>query len=262
MRRANEIDRAIVPETARWGYGNTRNTWLSSQSSVRSWFPQRTSILLNQLRNAGLYPQINAPSFTPAGGLVPPGYGLALVNPNPSGTIYFSTDGSDPRLWGGAPAPGAQIYATPLLLTNALPLRARVRDGGNWSALVEATFYVVQDFTGLAVTEIMYRPPSFAPWSGDDLEFLELKNTGLKTIDFSGLTFTSGLDFTFTNGTRLASGAFFLLARNPAAFAARYPGVSVSGVYSNKLDNSGEKITLRHLLGPNVFTATYSHASP
>jgi hypothetical protein len=138
MQRATEIDRAIVAESARWGAGNTRQTWLSAQASVLSWFPQRASILLNQLRNAGLYPQISAPGFSALGGLVPPGYALALTNPNPSGVIYFTTDGSDPRLWGGALAPAAQLYSTPLVLTNATLLRARVRDGANWSAHVEA----------------------------------------------------------------------------------------------------------------------------
>src|SRR4030095_12344474 len=102
---------------------------------------------------------------------------------NPSGTIYFTKDGSDPRLWGGAISPTAQLYSTPLVLTNATFLRARVRDGANWSALVEATFYVVQDFAGLKVTEIMYNPPPFTTYPGDDLEFLELKNTGTNTLD-------------------------------------------------------------------------------
>jgi len=262
MMRATEIDRAIVGESARWGGGNTRQTWLSAQASVLSWFPQRASILLNQLRNAGLYPQLNAPGYSQLGGLVPPGYALTLTNSNPSGVIYFTTDGSDPRLWGGAQAPGAQLYSAPLILTNATFLRARVRDGANWSALIEAAFYVVQDFAGLKVTEIMYNPPAFAAYPGDDLEFLEIKNTGTNTLDLSGLQFTDGITFAFTNGSRLAPGAFFVLARNAAAFTTKYPGVTVNGFYTGRLDNGGEKLTLAHLLGTNVFSFSYNNTVP
>jgi hypothetical protein len=263
MRRANEIDRAIALESARWFNGYTRNTWLGEQSYIRStWFPQRTAILLNQLRAAGLYPQLNAPVFAPFGGLVLPGYSLVFSNPNPSGVIRFTTDGSDPRRWGGAVSATAQTYTTPLVINSHTPVCARVHDGTNWSALAEATFYVVQDFSGLVLTEIMYHPPAFPPWSGDDLEFLELNNSGTNTLDLSGVRFTDGIDFAFTSGTRLAPGAFFVLVRNPAAFAARYPGVAIGGVFSNRLDNGGEKLALAHALGTNVLSVTYDNAVP
>src|SRR5206468_2254024 len=120
------------------------------------------------------------------------------------------------------------------------------------------TFYVVQNFTGLAVTEIMYHPPA-AAFPGDEYEFLELKNTGTNTLDLSGLQFTDGLTFAFTNGTRLAPGAFFVLARNTNAFALKYPGVTVNGIYSGRLDNGGERLTLTHLLGTNAFSFSYNN---
>jgi len=262
MKRATEIDRAIVSESSRWGAGNTRQTWLTAQSSVRSWFPQRASILLNQLRNAGLYPQINAPGFSQLGGLVTPGYSLVLTNPNPAGTIYFTLDGSDPRRWGGAVSPSAQAYSAPLGLTNAAFIRARVRNGADWSALIEATFYVVQDFSDLKVTEIMYRPSLLAPFSSDDLEFIELKNVGTNTLDLSGLRFTAGLTFNFTNGTRLAPGAFFVLSPNVSAFALRYPGIPMNGLCSGRLANNGEQLTLAPVLGTNVFSFAYNNAAP
>jgi hypothetical protein len=262
MKRATEIDRAIVPESARWGGGNTRQTWLTAQSAVRSWFPVRTAILLNQLRNAGLYSQLNAPGFSQLGGLVAPGYPLAITNSNVSGAIYFTLDAADPRLWGGGLSASAQLYTSPLVLTNAAFIRARVRDGANWSALVEATFYIVQDFSRLAVTEIMYHPPALGSFAGDELEFLELKNTGTNALDLSGLQFTDGLTFAFTNGTRLAPGAFFVLARNATAMAAKYPSVTVNGFFAGRLDNAGEELSLAHLLGTNAFSFSYNNAVP
>jgi hypothetical protein len=259
--RADEINRAIVCELARWVPGVTLPVWQSAEASVFGWFPQRTSILINQLRNAGLYPQLNAPGFSQFGGLVPPGYALAITNSNPSGSIYYTLDGTDPRLWGGGLSPTAQLYSSPLVLTNAAFIRARIRDGATWSALVEAAFYVVQDFSGLKVTEIMYNPPA-GVLPSDEYEFLELKNTGTNTLDLSGLQFMDGLTFAFTNGTRLAPGAFFVLARNSFAFGQKYPGISVNGIYSGRLDNGGEKLSLAHLLGTNVFSFSYDNNVP
>ena len=141
-------------------------------------------------------------------------------------------------------------------------MRARAHYAGTWSVLVEATFYVVQDFRSLIVSEIMYHPSDEGLVNGDEYEFVELKNTGEKTLDLTGLQFTDGISFAFTNGAQLAPGNFFVLARNPAAFAARYPGVTVNGVYTGKLDNGGEKLTLSHVLGTNVFSFPYGTRSP
>jgi hypothetical protein len=247
-----------------WAAGFSARRFPSGKARNRArWagFHNAPAFCFRSCGDAGLYPQLNAPAFSPHGGLVPPAYSLVLTNPNPSGIIYFTTDGSDPRVWGGELAPAAQVSSGPLVLTNAVFIRTRIRDGASWSALEEATFYVVQDFSGLAVTEIMYNPQPGA-FPGDDYEFLELKNTGSDLLDLSGLQFTRGISFQFTNGTRLAPGAFFVLARNPAAFAARYPGVPIKGLYAGRLDNGGENITLQHVLGTNVFSFAYDNAVP
>lgn len=258
--RSMEMDRAMVGETARWG--SSRETWLSSDEAVRGWFTARNAVLVNQLRNAGLYPTINAPGLTPFGGLVPPNSTLTLTNPNGAGTIYYTLDGSDPRLWGGNLSGAAKIYSSPLVVTNAGILRARIRNGTTWSALIEAPFYILQDFSGLAVTELMYHPPALGTNDGDELEFLELKNSGTNTLDLSGLQFDAGITFTFTNGTLLPPNQFAVLVRNPALFATRYPGVAIKGVYTGKLDNAGEKLTLDHVLGTNIFSFSYGTTSP
>ncbi|HUR47514.1 MAG TPA: lamin tail domain-containing protein, partial [Candidatus Saccharimonadales bacterium] len=262
MKRAAELDRAIVGESARWGFGYDRQTWLTAQAAIRSYFAQRTPILLSQLRNAGLYPQLNAPAFGQNGGLVPPNYSLSITNPNASGSIYYTLNGSDPRIWGGGLSSSALLYSGPVTLTKATFIRARVLNGTQWSAIIESPFYIVQDFSSLAVTEIMYYPPNLGAINTDDLEFLELKNTGTNQIDLSGLAFTEGITFAFTNGTTLAPGQFFVLVRTPAGFSAKYPGVPYQGVYSGKLDNNGENLTLQHILGTNVFSFSYNNRPP
>lgn len=114
---------------------------------------------------------------------------------------------------------------------------------------------------GLRFTEIMYNPPAQGVYSGDDLEFLELKNAGNESLDLSGLTF-SGLTFTFTNGTILAPGQTFLLGRNAVALQVKYPGLIVDGIYTGKLDNAGETISLNTPTGVTVIEVTYKDSPP
>ena len=82
-----------------------------------------------------------------------------------------------------------------------------------WSALVEAVFYPPQDLGKLALTELMYHAPGVGATTGDEFDFIEFRNTGTNALNLSGLTFTAGITFTFTNGTVLAPGEFFLLAQ-------------------------------------------------
>src|SRR5690606_18171363 len=96
----------------------------------------------------------------------------------------------------------------------------------------------------------------------DDLEFLELQNIGETNLDLSGLTFTAGITFTFPNNTTLAAGSFFLLARNATAITAVYPGVTVNGIYSGKLDNAGETLRLSTPSGDTVLEVTYEDSEP
>ncbi|HEY0457193.1 MAG TPA: lamin tail domain-containing protein, partial [Verrucomicrobiae bacterium] len=198
--RSNQLFMAINAESARWGDAKTspaatRQDWMNACSTViNTFFPGRTATVLTQFRNHGLYPTLNAPILSQFGGIVPGGYSLSMTNPNATGTIYYTLDGTDPRLRGGAIAPTARNYTTtgPITINSQTIVRTRVKDGNNWSALIDTTFYVLQDYTKLLVSELMYNPPLFGTNDGDNYEFLELKNTGTNSMDLSGLTFTSG----------------------------------------------------------------------
>jgi hypothetical protein len=114
----------------------------------------------------------------------------------------------------------------------------------------------------LVFSEIMYNPPAEGAIDGDEFEFLELKNTGTNTLNLTGLFFSDGITFAFTNGTLLGPGQLFLLARNPAALAIRYPGVVVHGVYTGKLGNDGETLTISHPVAGEIVSVTYSDRAP
>jgi len=266
--KAVQITKAIRAYSARWGdairtaqpYGET--DWTNAIAFCLNWFVPRGNIVLAQLRTDNLFPSVAAPAFSQLGGQVPDGYNLELSHTNASGVIYYTTDGSDPRLLGGVVNPLAQSYSLPITINAPLLVRARVLTGTNWSAIVEGILHPPQDLRKLLLTEIMYAPPANGLIDGDEYEFLEFKNTGTNTLNLGGLRFATGITFTFTNGTTLGPGQFFVIARNPAGFAAKYPGVPLRGVYSGRLDNAGENLRLIQFLGSTLLSVTYDDRAP
>ncbi len=125
MRRADQIDRAIVGESARWGdYRRdvfsrrdpqnafpllTRNEhYLGHQRWIlEEYFPSRTETVLTQLRASRYLPAIEPPELSPHGGEVVSGARTILTGTR--GITYYTTDGSDPRLEGGDVSPVAMV---------------------------------------------------------------------------------------------------------------------------------------------------------
>lgn len=242
----------ISPEKALLnGFANT-NHWGTNITALRTWLKGRADWIDRAY--------IRPPFFNQDGGDVPDGFQVTILGTN--GTIYFTTDGTDPRLLGGAISGAAQAFQLPFALTAQTTVSARIRNGTNWSGLTRAVFYPPQDLSKLVVTEIMYNPTAFGAFAGNDLEFLEFKNTGSTPLNLGTLTFSAGINFTFTNGTRLFPGQFFVLARNAAAFVAKYPGVMVNGVYSGQLDNAGETLRLSTAFGNTVLSVAYNDRTP
>lgn len=108
QKRIDEIDLAIIAESARWGDANraeplTKEHWLAEVRHITDdYIPSRREVFVEQLRNAEsldsslapLYPQIDAPVFSQHGCTVRDGFELVIAGP---GDIYYTTDGSDPR---------------------------------------------------------------------------------------------------------------------------------------------------------------------
>ena len=92
----------------------------------------------------------------------------------------------------------------------------------------------------LRITEMMYQPSS-----SSRSEFIELKNiSATQTLDLSGVSFTSGITYTFPLGTNLAPGAYYVIAEHLGRFQTQFPGVPAVQWTSGKLDNSGERVRI------------------
>jgi hypothetical protein len=226
--------------------------WTVRLDQMKTWLAQRADwIDSNYLR---------PPVFSHSGGEVPLGFSVSLSGTN--GTIYVTTDGMDPRAPGGAVAGSARSYAGSFALSAPTVVKARIRNGAKWSGLTAATFTTPQDLSRLALTEIMYDPPAAGMWAGEDFEFLELKNTGTNMLNLGTLRFAAGIEFTFTNNTEIGPGQFLVLARNALAFQGAHPGVSLRGLYSGKLNNTGETLRLALASGATVWEVTFNNRAP
>lgn len=113
--RADEIYGGVIAESARWGDVRrgtpfTRDVeWAAELDRLMTeYFPVRTQVLLGQLRDAGLYPSLDPPEFNQHGGEV--GAGFELDIDTARGYVFYTTDGSDPRLPGGAASPTAKVF--------------------------------------------------------------------------------------------------------------------------------------------------------
>ena len=248
--RATEIESAVVAESARWGDQQRATTpytrdgeWTTERNRLlNEFFPARPNHVVAQLRIHGLYPSIDPPVFGQHGGAVATGFDLTMTAG--SGTVYYTTNGSDPREAWTSTVLGT-AYTAPLELQQSVDVKARALDNGEWSALAEATFFVgnLANAGNLVVSEIMYNQPGQA----EDLEFVELLNISGVPIDLSLVSFDAGIDFTFPLNTILEAGEYVLIVNNVATFEAAYgTTLPVAGVFQNAtaLDNSGEPLTL------------------
>lgn len=273
LRLAGHIEPAIVGESARWGDARTDppitlDDWRKARDVVLHQMEGNGVKLIAQARALGYYPEFDPPAFNQPGGFIESGFAVILTPPLEAGgkdaprpegegqspTIYYTTDGSDPRQpVTGAIAPTATAYTGPVVLTRTTLLKARFW-AGDWSALNEATFKVVEQKSRVAITEIMYNASG-----GNDYEFIELKNIGDGELNLAGMSFDEGISFTFPPGQPpLVPGGLLVLVHNSTAFAERYPGVAVAGVYQGKLSNQGEKVTLRDASGQAVLSLSYN----
>lgn len=231
----------------------TRQDWISAThvAFLQNYFPVRTAVVLQQLKDGGLYPALEPPAITPGSGNIAQGQLVTIANPNAAGAVYYTTDGSDPR------GPDAKIYAQPFLLGPLKRIKARVKDGETWSALIETRYENAQDFSKLRITEISYHNAAVGAVAGDEYDFIELKNDGGTALDLSGLLFDQGVTFAFPAGTTLAPGAFFLLGKNADRFAEVHPGKTLNGVFTGRLSDNGEDLALSAGSGVPLITLHY-----
>lgn len=104
----------------------------------------------------------------------------------------------------------------------------------------------------VVISELMYNPLSDL----DSDEFLELANTTGSAVDMSGWSF-GGVTATLPAGTTIPAHGFFVLSPDLARFHTTYGG-NANAVYTGKLSNGGETISVKDSSGAVIDSMTYS----
>jgi hypothetical protein len=279
-KRAAEIDKAIIAESARWGDAQratrpyTKTDWeraVFGPTGVIAWVTSRMGgagrreEVLGQLRRVDWYPVVghNAPTLSQNGGRVDAGFRVTVTAGN--GQIYYTLDGSDPRASGGAVSGQAVAINSgdsfPILTGGTV--KARVLLDNEWSPLTSARFFV-EPFATLAslrISELHFNPglPSDEEIAAgfidkDQFEFIELVNISDRAIDLTGAKFERitvngnqhGVEFDFTDNriAKLNPGERILVVEDLAAFQFRYgDGLPVAGQWTGGLGNESETVT-------------------
>jgi len=281
--RTEEIEMAIIGESARWGdtYYSPKTPGLPRTKDdhwkwaindlLTNYFPVRTGIVLNQLKSANLYPNIEPPLYKQNSDTVKEeslkiisGSTLKLINPNgTNGTIYYTVDGNDPRKIGGGIVSTALNGGdeTDITVSKTVVLKSRILNGATWSALHEIILFADENIRDLKITEINYHPLDNGTVNNDEYEFLEMKNIGSSPINLSGAKFTDGITYTFPVGTIIDSNKQLVLSSNNVEFNKRY-GFFAFSEYTGQLDNGGEKLTLLTGTNDTIFSVTYNDNLP
>ena len=243
------------------------DTWHEHVDHLKQWIAQRLVWIEAQF--------IPRPEMNSAGGQVEPGFELTIGADQ--GSIYFTTDGSDPRAAGGAPA--GTLYENPLVVTADTLVKARSLVGNRWSALREAAFSInPATADNLAIGEIHYNPapPTDAELlempalDNDDFEFIELTNVAAEVIGLGDVRFAPGapVDFAFNEGSiiSLDPGETVLVVSDRTAFELRFGSAMshrIAGEFSaGRIRNEGESITLLDAAGGTIHAFQYNDKSP
>ncbi|MCA9212180.1 MAG: lamin tail domain-containing protein [Planctomycetales bacterium] len=201
--------------------------------------------------------------------VISPELSLGSLQDVTNAPVYYTTDGSDPRLPGGNVNPNAREATSPIVLDDSVQIRARAQTLGLWSA-ESASVFVVNP-PSLAITEIHFNPaqPSIDEIAivpaavNDDFEFIELHNTNTnESINLLGLQLSNGVDFAFPDQA-LAPGEFAVVVANQQLFEARYgTDIRVLGQYTGRLANGGERLSLASADDEVLLTVDFADGDP
>ncbi|MES2439645.1 MAG: lamin tail domain-containing protein [Verrucomicrobiota bacterium] len=268
-----DTDNPASRDYAKWYGSATSNNITTETNVIKNWIANRSAWIDSQF--AGL------PVIARASGPVAAGQTTTISIPSGT-TVYYTTNGTDPRLEGGGISPGALIYssAVPIPATTRLIARA-FRTGTyavpatNWSGTAEALYLVNETYgtsATLQVSAVNYHPLAPTPAESNiipgvvasDFEWIELRNVSTAPVNLQGISLVkdnpvSALTlpaFTLAPGTRA------VVAKNSAAFQLRYGAAAAARVVATwtgypSLDDNGTDIRLFDRSGASLADFEY-----
>lgn len=259
------IESAMVAESARWGDERKfPNEWQIGQGGTdgstgltltvrQHWNPARQAVardltgrrdrMVTSLRGANRYPGVDPPLFRNGSGIieaaelaVDAGFQVTFENPNSSGSIHYTLDGSDPF---DRSTPAANLQS--ITISRSAFLRARVLSGSTWSPVRDLVIHLDggQDLSKLKITEIMYQPAHWVPGASEPSRI-----TTFTTAAGGGGGVPSGVLVDFataapTGVTLTVAGGSFMGAVHAGQGAAPAAGTEAHAVFGGILNPVG-----------------------
>ncbi len=239
-RMADELRESQARNFRKWPLIRSTAAWQSEIRHLKNWVQQRAEWIDSQY--------VDAPEFMTKPGVLDED-GLVKIAPT-SGRVFYTLDGSDPRLPGGARSSTALSLSRSrpeISINETTKIRLRSQVGEEWSGLVEGVF-VTSEIPSIRFSEIMYHPSDPLLPSGldeDDLEFVELINTGSFPVLMDGMQISDAISYNFGDHV-IQPGEVVLIASNPEALKVQYPFIesTILGPFDGRLSNGGERVAL------------------
>jgi PKD repeat protein len=177
---------------------------------------------------------------------------------------FFNISLGNPTLWswtfqGGTPsASSAQNPDITYNMPGDFDVCLTVNNGqGNSTLCLDNYIHVIQPYSNIVITEIMYNPPE----SSDSLDFIEIYNNGAESVNLNGFVLNAGnVNFTFP-GIAFNPGQYLVLAYDTLAIRRTF-GVSSLKWNGGKLNNNSAFIQLKDNFGFLVDTVRYTNTLP
>jgi hypothetical protein len=265
--QASQVRRAAVRDWGRWGASPRTASYQGEVEMMKSWIRARVAFMDSQF--------VRQPTLVTLPGVVLAGSTVTWTVPAGT-TLYYTTNGSDPRLPGGGISGVARAYTGPITIPHNLRIRARAYNPAHvartgpenpplrsiWSGENAGTF--ITEPMPLRVTEIHYAPLDGPDGGPEDFEFVELANGSATPLDLTGVSLEGATRFsvTPTNTVRiLGPNARGVVVADRVAFRQRYPSVTnILGEFAGRLANEGETLVVRGPLLETVLSIPYSPA--
>ena len=243
---AKELDEAARRNYEKWPLIDAKTGFRTEIEKLKDWISQRLAWIDSQ------YITVPPPNLSQVSGVVPPGFKLQ-VNAS-KGEVYYTLNGSDPRMDDYSPNPEAVFLAqgeSRIQVSESSRIILRAREGEEWSIPVYAEF-ILSDMAALKITEIMYNPPG-----GRALEFIVFQNQSTSLLNLEGVK-VEGVGYEFPGGSLNPWQVGVLISdRDPEAFLRKYPGANILGKYPGQLSNGGETLRIMDGLDQVVLEMAY-----
>jgi hypothetical protein len=263
--QTDQIRPAVPREIQRWRTRMRGGTYDTEIAHMKNWLRRKIEFIDGQMAQP--------PLFQRDSGVVEEASQIQITATD-GAQIYYTTDGTDPRLFDGVISPSALRYRRPITVSETMTIIARVRQETKrqtsvsrtastpWSGPIKRVY--TTELPSLVISEIMFHPSTqnLGPNEKEsDLEYIELLNTGDAVANLEGLRFVSGIDFVFDGNSsvlQLGPGERLVIAGNLERLKEEHPNLgAIVGNFQGSLSNNQNRLRMINKVGLVILDVTY-----